>query len=138
MCWGVFSGVAFSMHWRTSEVYNFLWWIAGAASLILIWERGMGNLELLLPWGVFCGIQLLLFSRMYGKADCYAFCVCALYGSGKGWGFYEALVHMFLAFSMLAVVQLVRRNVNTAGNLKYPVPFLPYITASYIVALNVF
>ncbi len=42
------------------------------------------------------------------------------------------LLHMALAFIQLGVVQAFKRNINQKGNLKVPVPFLPYIACSLL------
>lgn len=115
---------------RTCEVHNLLWWISGTAAALLIVQNGISR-ALLLELTVFCLLQLILFSRMYGRADCYAFCVCAAAEASLGAGLQEYLVHMLFAFGILAVIQLFRHNVNRKGNLKQAVPFLPYITVSF-------
>ena len=122
------------------EVFRFIWWVAlGAAGLLLVWGHvaqwnGKGEMQL---WGVLCYILLqeLFFCRMYGRADCHAFGVCALVYCAFGGGFRECLIQMLLAFGALALVQLFRRNINRSGNLKHPVAFLPYITFAVWVNL---
>ncbi len=100
----------------SGEVYNFIWWIGGAAAALLLCRRGI-SVGRLFALGCFCLLQLTIFAKMYGKADCYAFCVCALTLAAAGWGFPEFLFQMILAFGILAVVQLFRRNIDKVGNL---------------------
>lgn len=119
---------------RTRRVYNVTWWISGAAAAVLLlrsptWRTVLPEL------GFFCLLQLGLFARMYGKADCYAFCVCAAAGASEGLGCMEYLLHMALAFCILAPVQICRRNLDRRGNLRQPVAFLPYITASFFLTI---
>jgi len=128
---GVCLLIACAMDIFTCEVYNFIWWIAGTAAVLLLLCSGAK--VRLIDLGIFCLIQMAVFSKMYGKADCYAFCVCAAAEAALGWGFSEFLFHMTLAFGILAVVQAFRRNINRKGNLKRPVPFLPYITLSFVM-----
>ena len=140
---------------QSSMVYDYVWWLGGAAGgllmggMILAWRRngvqgyeginavgerlGMSSaqLELLGSVIIFILVQELLFSKFYGRADCHAFSVCALAEGAVGMGMKEYLVHMLLAFGVLAVVQLLRGNVGRDGNLKNPVPFLPYITITF-------
>lgn len=123
---------------RTCEVYNVIWWVSGTAAALSMILNGKVTIAMVLELGVFCLIQLLLFSRMYGKADCYAFCVCAMAETACGMGFPEYLFHMVFAFGILAMVQLARQNVNSKGNLKHPVPFLPYITMGFVLVLLFF
>ena len=117
---------------KSCEVYNFTWWIGGAAALLLLAE-GRGNIlavniaQLLF----YIALQLLFFSRMYGKADCYAFSVCAVAEMAVGMQLMEYLFHMLIAFVFLAIVQGVKHNIADNGNLKHPVPFLPYITLAF-------
>ncbi len=117
---------------RTLRVYNVIWWISGVAAAVLMarsdtWRMVLPDLCF------FCLVQLKLFSRMYGKADCYAFCVCAAAGASRGFGCMEYLLHMALAFGILAAVQLCRRNLDRRGNLRQPVAFLPYITIAFLL-----
>lgn len=116
------------------QVYNFVWWISGAAAMALLTGR---RLEASAVWEVtlFCVIQMTLFARMYGKADCYAFCVCAIAETGLGFGLAGFLMHMLVSFMLLAAVQAARRNIGSGGRLKSPVPFLPYITTAFYLML---
>ena len=116
------------------QVYNFVWWISGIAAAVLLAGGGWGSSSV---WEVllFCLIQMVLFSHMYGKADCYAFCVCAAAEAGLGLGFSGFLCHMLVSFLLLTAVQAVRRNIGSGGCLKKPVPFLPYITAAFYLML---
>jgi hypothetical protein len=45
---------------------------------------------------------------------------------------------MAFAFGALAALQLLRRNIDKRGNLKQPVAFLPYISASFALLLWTF
>lgn len=117
---------------RTFLVYNVTWWISGAAALGLLLLHGPlpGSAQ----WAdllAFIGIQLLLFSRLYGRADCYAFCVCAVAETAVGMTLLDYLAHVTLAFLLLSLVQGMRHNIGRGGNLREPVPFLPYITLAF-------
>lgn len=121
------------------QVHNFVWWIAGTAGGLLFLERlcqaPKANEYLASELMVFCVIQLVVFGRLYGRADCYAFCVCAVMEAALGIGFKGFLVHMLFSFGLLAVKQAVGRNIGSDGNLRRPVPFLPYITAGMYLVL---
>lgn len=121
------------------QVHNFVWWIGGTAAGLLLWVESRGvpaAVSNVLPeLLVFSVIQIVLFGRLYGRADCYAFCVCAGAFAGLGLGFTEFLQHMILAFLLLTVVQAFRKNISLKGNLKKPVPFLPYITTAFYLLL---
>lgn len=139
--WGVIFGCllfAGITDLRTYRVYRFTWWISGAAALGLLLDcSGERNFSV---WGLlaYCLLQELVFGKMYGRADCHGFCVCAAAGTSLGFTFGAYLLHMVLAFGMLTVVQLARHNVNSRGNLIVPVPFLPYIGLSFLILLFLF
>lgn len=126
------------------QVYNFTWWIALAAALPLgcvrkgPWEGIDVWLESLTWVLLFAGIQLLLGGRIFGRADGYAFCVCAVAEAAVGMSVTGFLAHMLSAYVLLFAVQAVRRNINKWGNLKVPAPFLPYITAAFWLNLLLF
>lgn len=123
------------MDLRHCWVYNYVWWwcIPWAGILGLTEGCGMhGMLAVLL----FVMVQQFVFSKMYGRADCHAFSVCALAECGNGAGMVMFLVHMLLSVLLLATVQLFRGNIAPSGRLRTPRPFIPYIiTAFYLTAL---
>lgn len=128
-------GAACAQDMKTKSVYRFVWWIGGVAAAGLLWpaaaEKPLHILELL----VFMALQHLLFSRFYGRADCRAFCLCAAALTSLGAGLYLFLMQMLVAFFLLALVQAIRRNVASDGNLSHPVAFLPYITIAFLLVL---
>lgn len=119
----------------TCQVYNFVWWLGGAAAAVLLWKRlwtaGGAGMWILAELAAFWAIQLGVFSRLYGKADCYGFCVCAAAAAGLGMNLREMALHTAFAFCLLLPVQCINRNVTKTGKLKKPVPFLPYLTAGF-------
>lgn len=127
---------------RACEVFQFTWWIAGAAGGILLyrslmldtmflWTADFQKEQRLLSLCIYMILQELFFCRMYGRADCHAFVTCAVVESALGMDFLGYLWHMIFAFGGLTVVQAFRHNINRKGNLKQPVAFLPYITVSF-------
>lgn len=121
------------------RVHNFVWWAAGLAAVILFFCRRRESFRL---FGnevsgilIFCALQIFLFGKMYGRADCYAFCVCAAAEAGLGMGLTEFLTHMYFSFLLLAAVQVFRKNISLKGHLKKPVAFLPYITAGFYLII---
>lgn len=130
---GIVSGgllAAWIMDVQTHMIYDFVWWISGAAAILLLISSG--NVRVL-RWDMmgFIVLQHLLFGRLYGRADCHAFCVCALVEGAFGMTMQDYLVHMLSAICILTVVQLSRENVTEDGRLKEAIPFLPYITVSF-------
>lgn len=115
--------------YQTKEVYDYLHLIGCIPGIsISIWQyRGSDRLLSLILFAV---LQILFFMRMYGEADAFVFLTCSLMEYGCKAGFLTYLLHMLSAFSLLGVVQLCRHNINTSGNLKEPVAFVPYITAT--------
>ena len=117
---------------KSCEVYNFTWWIGGAAALLLLaGDRDNISATNMVQLLFYIALQLFFFSKMYGKADCYAFSVCAVAETAAGMHLMEYLFHMLIAFAFLALVQGGKRNIARNGNLKHPVPFLPYITLAF-------
>lgn len=115
---------------ETHLIYNYVWWIAGTAALAMLLLK-KNTSEVWVGLLCFWLLQELFFARMYGRADCHGFVVCAMAESALGFSIREYLIHMLLAFMMLAIVQLLRKNIARNGNLKEPVPFLPYITCGF-------
>lgn len=111
---------------QTCTVYDILQIPAAAAGAALCFcrpvteQNGMG----LILFGL---LQYLVFMRLYGPGDVMAFQICALYLAAAGGDILTMLLHMTAAFTTLGAVQAVRGNINKKGNLKIPVPFLPYI-----------
>lgn len=122
---------------KSCTVYNYVWWVGGTiCMLLLLFTVGnVHNISGLASLVLFVLLQEILFSKMYGKADCHAFAVCAAAESAVGFGIKEYLLHMLLAFILLLAVQGHKKNIGRNGNLKKPVPFLPYITISFWMLL---
>lgn len=144
--WSVFAGcllTAAVMDWWEQMVYRFVWWAAGAAACLLLFERVCGvtcasgvtyiydALEFGAPLVIFMLVQELFFARFYGRADCHAFCVCAAMLTVRGMGFRDYLMHMVLVFGGLTLIQMLRGNIAGNGHLKVPVPLVPYIMAAF-------
>ncbi len=127
---------------RYCMVHNFVWWIGGAAAVVMVLREGILSygeknfFEDLIFLTVFLFLQLFFFSKMYGKADCYAFCVCGLTLFGLNMHIYHCFMHMLVAYFILFILQFLRKNIAKTGNLKTPVAFLPYITASFLIILH--
>lgn len=119
---------------QTCKVYDLLQIPAAVAGAVLC------LLQAPLPEGgrglvLFALLQYLLFTRFYGEGDVMAFQICSLYLVGRGGDLQTLLLHMALAFILLGGVQAFKRNINQKGNLKAPVPFLPYIACSLLCFL---
>lgn len=110
------------------QVYDFTWWFALTAVLVSL--QGISE-ESVWSLAFFFLLQFAVFGRLYGRADCYGFCVCAAAEAVMGMELSGFLVQMFLAWLLLFFVQAAHRNIDRKGNLKQPVPFLPYITAAF-------
>lgn len=117
---------------ETRLIYNYVWWLGACAgiSMMLLCDSRMWLSVLL--FGI---LQEYLFSKMYGRADCHGFVACALAEAALGMGMREYLLHMLIAFGILGMIQLLKGNVGRNGNLRKPIPFLPYITVAFGVNL---
>lgn len=119
---------------QTCKVYDILQVPAAVAGAVLCLYQAP------LPGGgkglvIFALLQYFLFMRFYGEGDVMAFQICSLYLVARGGDLQTLLLHMALAFILLGGVQVLRRNINQKGNLKVPVPFLPYIACSLLCFL---
>lgn len=132
-------GFAAVMDSRYQRVKRRVWLWAGTAALLLAavrMEGGIGDwIYVILEIFCFIAIQFLLFSKMYGLADCFAFSCCGIFLGAFGGGLRECLFHMLLSIGILGAVQFFRGNVNRHGNLKEPKAFIPYIAASLPIIL---
>lgn len=125
-------------------VFQFTWWVAvvalGGWGAVKMMRNGWSivnvrqDTSMLSHLGglfLYIMLQECFFSRMYGRADCHGFSLCAVAEYLCGINMSGYVYHMAIAFGMLGVVQVVRKNVNCKGNLKKPVAFLPYITVAF-------
>ena len=80
---------------------------------------------------LFVGLQYLVFRKLYGEADTMSFLVAAMAEGALGYDMQMYLLHMIFAYLLLSLTQIVKGNIGTAGKLKVPVPFLPYITVGF-------
>ncbi len=116
------------------QVYHFVWWIIGGVLFSWILFAMWNHVPI--PWSeiiVYCLIQEVFFSKLYGKADCHAFSACAMVLALQGYGIWYYLLHMIYAVILLTVIQFHNKNILLNGKLKKPVPFMPYIVLSFIV-----
>lgn len=131
--WSIFAGcllAAAVMDWWERMVYRFVWLAAGAAAGLLLCGKicdGTVWLHLI----IYVVLQELFFARFYGRADCHAFCVCAAMLTVLGMSFRDYLIHMALVFGSLTLIQGMRGNITKNGQLRSPVPLVPYIVAAF-------
>ena len=118
---------------RTREVSDLVWWIMAPACLLVIPSSGSA----LTLWdfaeclyAIF--IQEHIMSRFYGRADSHAFSCCAVFMTYMGPGLEGHIIHMSLSLFYLTGHQLLLRNIGPHGKLKKEVPFIPYISASFM------
>lgn len=126
--------VASITDFQTCEVYDFLH-VLGAIGAVAVFLQQPPTRAVIISLLIYWAIQHFIFMRMYGKADAMAFLVCALFESVYGQGLLTYLLHMGAAFVVLGIVQAGKHNINNRGNLKNPVPFLPYIAMTVWVFL---
>jgi len=113
-------------------IYDYVWWLGMIAGVLLLC---IGKCDRIMELLIFILLQELFFCRFYGRADCHAFVVCAIVENAMGMGMKGYLIHMLLAFFLLTLIQGMSHNINSKGNLKHPIPFLPYITGSFWVLM---
>ncbi len=125
---------AAAMDRKYQRVRRGIWLWTGAAAVFLFAVRADERLEEYsgaIP-EILCFIllQFILFAKLYGLADCFAFSCCGIFIGAFGGGLRECLFHMLLSTGILGAVQFCRGNVNRYGNLKEPKAFIPYIAAA--------
>lgn len=125
---------AAAMDRKYQRVRRGIWLWAGAAAVFLFAVRAderLGEYLGAIP-GILCFIllQFLVFAKLYGLADCFAFSCCGILIGAFGGGLRECLFHMLLSTGFLGAVQFCRGNVNRSGNLREPKAFIPYIAAA--------
>lgn len=84
---------------------------------------------------VYVGIQWMVFRKMYGPADVAAYVICGMYLIAEEKSLTECLIHMAVTFGILGVIQGIKRNISSKGNLKNPVALLPYITVAFFLII---
>ncbi|MCM1112788.1 MAG: hypothetical protein NC399_05995 [Muribaculum sp.] len=157
--WSVFGGcllAASVMDWWEQMVYRFVWWAAGTTSALMLlikWHKqvltdgeitgcslgsSVSSMRFVMIFVMrFAGLmgfiilQEVFFVRFYGRADCHAFCVCAIMLAAEGQGFAGYVIHMAVAFGGMTLVQFSSGNIARNGRLKNPVSFVPYIAAAF-------
>lgn len=125
--WAALTMAAFC-DYCTTEVYDVVFFPPMVIGCICL--AGQSSWRGILNLFLFWLLQLVLFRRFYGGADCLAFSMCAAYMAVHDGGLLlEHLLLMLFTFLALGIVQLLRRNVDREGNLKEPVPLIPYIAS---------
>ena len=130
---------------KSSYVYNYVWWWCLLWIFLLLCLPENGQFAVSKQWRILDGIRIqqviatvlfvilqqCLFARMYGRADSHAFSVCALVSCHWQGEMLWFLIHMLLAVTLLAIVQLAKGNVTLHGRLRTPRPFVPYIIITF-------
>lgn len=120
---------------QTKSVYDFLHLVAGLAGISLLILQSPDG-AIIKGLVIFSLLQLLLFHRFYGLADCFTFIICAIYLAARGHDLLIYLLHMGATYLLLTIVQAFRHNINRKGNLKQPVALIPYIAATVWIFLQ--
>ena len=95
-----------------------------------LWGGGTNKVT---DWIVFCILQAILFRRMYGEGDVLVFLLTGTVYFVTGRGICEDLILMLLTILLLGIHQAYKRNINHKGNLKKPVPMVPYIFMAFLL-----
>lgn len=122
---------------RDCTVCDLCWWVGLVACGGLLGLRIAGYGLLSVDWfgtGLFLLVQQLIMSRAYGRADCHAYCICALGLAGLGLELRDFTAMMLVSFLLLVGIQFLRKNITKSGKLRTPVAFVPYIGVGFAVA----
>ena len=129
---------------RSHSVPDLIWWIAALDIVLLICMRyGPGDVRsgysvmtasrLMIEALFVIFIQERVMSRYYGRADSHAFSCCALFFAACGSCLEAHIIHMSISLILLTLVQSFRKNISKGIKLKVSVPFIPYISVSFVV-----
>ena len=116
---------------KTQEVYRAIWIIPMIITGIDIPRTKTAVLYLV----IFLALQLFLFSKFYGKADSFCFCLCAETIIMLNGQLIVCLIHMLIALALMFIANLCKHNVDKRLKLKKPEPFIPYIYASWFLII---
>lgn len=111
---------------RTKEVYDmiFIPSILFGAGILAINKEW----NILISVGIFTLFQVIIFARLYGGADCFAFVMCAMYMAIHDYKMIDFLIILMAGTFFLAfIVQATEKNINKKGNLKESIALIPYI-----------
>ena len=81
--WGSLIAAAYS-DFQIKQVYNFFLYIGLFAAAITMIAQGIDIKNYVVDIIIFSLLQMFLFGRMYGKADCMSFVVCAVFFTAYG------------------------------------------------------
>ena len=117
---------------RTHFVADLVWMITASDVLLLMLSHPLYLTEVaLIEALVVILVQENVMSRCYGRADSHAFSCCFLFMAASGCRLESHIIHMTLSLIMLTVIQIIKGNIGKGLRLKKPVPFIPYISASF-------
>lgn len=115
----------------TKSVSVWLYFIGFLGAVLYAWS-GTGvfilSKNILVEFAVFAGLQLILFSHMYGFADVIVFIISGLFLYVKGFGILEDMLFMLACFVAFTVVQILHKNIGKNLKLKESKPLVPYIS----------
>ena len=123
------SAVMMDILWQ--EIYEFVWIISIVCSSVSLFTSGVLTIEIVLSLAMFFAVQEVVMKYVYGKADCHAFCSCALIMALKGMALEFYAVHMFISWAILVISQLITGNIDGRLKLKKPVPMIPFIAVGF-------
>ncbi len=116
---------------KTQEVYRVIW-------IIPMVIAGIGiprTKETALNLTIFFILQFFLFSKFYGKADSFCFCLSAETIAMSNGQLLDCLIHMLIALFLMFAINLYKHNVDKHLKLKKPEPFIPYIYVAWILII---
>ncbi len=105
--------------------------------VIIEYVNGDGYSAMLIVEAVlFVILQLFAFSRTFGFSDALAYSAFGLLCFSLKLGWETMMTGMILSYLFLIVFQLIRRNITKKLKFRKPVPFIPYIFASYCLVIG--
>ena len=123
------------------QVYDWIWILGliGIGGLLIFHRNNIFQLSYcareLPPLVLFCLMQCFLCRFSYGRADAYGCMETAAYFFVTGKGIAAVAGCQLLVFLLLIVVQVVKGNIGRNGQLRQPVPYIPYLTTVFLAEI---
>lgn len=125
------------MDYKYHEVYDYFWIVIIVIAFIIrlifteltLWE--------VLSLMIYVVMQEAVMCHGYGKADCHAFCSCAMLIGIYHMTLEYFILHMFITVVIMTIHQLAKKNVSINGRLKQEIPMIPYIVVAYFAVMMI-
>lgn len=120
------------------EVYDLIWIVGILISYVIYATNPDVMPENVLCLVFYIAVQEFLMGKVYGRADCHAFCTCGFFLICAGQSVEVCIFHFGISFILLTVIQFMGKNIGSRGRLKKKVAMIPYIAVGFWITSAVF